>query len=111
MGNYLAHVATVQTYPGESIRSTLKALGFCLLFPASGISRGLTAITRCAIRQKTPLQTAARAGALCMVVRSKDWLPATGNSRIDGLIVRAAMKSSESKLQYFKMEVEPVHWF
>ncbi|KAH9215618.1 hypothetical protein DL95DRAFT_253878, partial [Leptodontidium sp. 2 PMI_412] len=49
-----------------------------LLFPASGTLRGLTAIVRCAIRQKTPLQKAARSGALCMVVRSAEWIPPPG---------------------------------
>ncbi len=116
-GNYFAHVATVQTYPGESGHSTLKALALALVLPAAGVMRGLTTIIRCAIRQKTPLQTAARAGALCMVVRSKDWLPVTGGSQINGLFVRAAMKYPPSALQvpkflhctwlnYFRIQAE-----
>jgi hypothetical protein len=96
-GNYFAHAATVQTYPRESLRSTIQALVLALLFPAAGISRGLTTIIRCAKRQKTPLQIAARAGALCMVVRTKEWQPLTGEPPIDGIIVRSSMKAVQSK--------------
>jgi hypothetical protein len=95
-GNYFAHAATVQTYPGESLRSTIRALVLALLFPAAGISRGLTTIIRCAKRQKTPLQIAARAGALCMVVRTKEWQPLSDGPPIDGIVVRSSMKAIPS---------------
>jgi hypothetical protein len=95
-GNYFAHVATVQTYPGESLRSTIQALVLALLLPAAGISRGLTTIIRFAKLQKTPLQTAARAGALCMVVRTKDWQPLSGEPPIDGIVVRSSMKTERN---------------
>ena len=77
--------------------STIQALLVALLFPAAGVSRGLTTIIRFAILQKTPLQTAARAGALCMVVRTKEWEPLSDEQPVDGMIVRSSMKNLPSK--------------
>ena len=75
LGNYAAHAATVVIYPGESLVATVIAIGFALVFPASGVVRGLTAIARHAAFVSDPLEQAARAGALCTVVRTKDWTP------------------------------------
>jgi len=74
--NYLAHAATVKSFPGESTAESIVSLLFALLFPASGIVRGLDAIFRHAVFTKHELQRAAQAGALCMVVRSNLWTPA-----------------------------------
>jgi hypothetical protein len=76
--NYLAHAATVKSFPGENSTENIKSLLFALLFPSSGIVRGLDAIFRHAMLTKHPLQRAARAGALCMVVRSNEWTPFRG---------------------------------
>ncbi len=109
LGNYFTHVATVKTYPGESIKSTLKALVLALLFPASGSARGLTAIVRCAVLQRTPLQKAARSGALCMVVRSAEWRPpqpqegsAIGTDfPMNGIIVRNKAKEESPGTSFY----------
>ena len=74
--NYLAHAATVKSFPGESTAENIASLLFALLYPASGIVRGLDAIFRHAVLTKHELQRAAHAGALCMVVRSNLWKPA-----------------------------------
>lgn len=66
--NYLAHAATTRTKPGQSTLSTLLIVIYSLLFPISGALRGVHAIESRAIFADTDLQTAARAGALCMVV-------------------------------------------
>jgi hypothetical protein len=73
LGNYASHAATVITYPGETPLNVILAIIFSLFFPTSGIIRGLGAICRRANREKTDLQTAARAGALCHVVRTREW--------------------------------------
>ena len=49
--------------------STVLALVLALAFPAPGLSRGLDAITQCAIRGKTPLERACKAQPLAVVIR------------------------------------------
>lgn len=89
--NYLAHAATIVGYPGESLVDNVLGFVFAILFPASGIIRGLSAIFRHAelertpdalrgTHKSTPLEVAARAGALCHVIRSEAWLPRNGDS-------------------------------
>jgi hypothetical protein len=68
--NYVAHAATVKSYPAFS---TLLAL----VFPSSRIIRVMNALVH---MKGTELQKAARAGALCMVVRSPDWQPQDGDT-------------------------------
>ncbi len=69
--NYIAHAATVVTRPGQStLVSIMKVIG-ALLFPGSGIARGLHAIRSLATLSPTDMQKAAKAGALCMVVQCK----------------------------------------
>ena len=75
LANYVAHAVTVKSVPGESFISVLKSIACSLLFPVSGVRRGVNAIYQRAILAKTPLEAAARAGALCMVVRSPEWRP------------------------------------
>jgi hypothetical protein len=86
VGNYVAHVATVKTFPGESIISCCIGMIAALFFPTSGIVRGLAAIIRLSIIEPDPLQAAARAGALCMVVRSNTWTPKVGD-RVSGILL------------------------
>lgn len=73
LGNYASHAATVITYPGETPFNVILAIIFALFFPTSGIIRGLGAICRWANIQTTDLRVAARAGALCHVVRTEKW--------------------------------------
>ena len=77
--NYITHVATVRSIPGESLISNTMVLLGALIFPASGIDRGLTVIFQCALRRKTPLEKACKAGALCVVVRNSEWRPQDGD--------------------------------
>ena len=71
--NYFAHAATTRTSPGRSTFVTACTIVLALLFPTSGALRGARAIWSGAVFADTDLQTAARAGALCMVAK----LPAT----------------------------------
>jgi hypothetical protein len=69
--NYVAHAATVKSIPGEPALLAIWALLCALLFPVSGVMRGVDAILQHAVTARTPLEAASKAGALCMVVRTK----------------------------------------
>lgn len=94
LGNYVAHAATVKTYPGEGGTSTLLAMLGALLLPTSGLLRGLNSIMRLGTfygrgigpkalwnaAMSTPdYKTAAASGALCMLVRTWNWQPRKGD--------------------------------
>ena len=79
-GNYLAHALTVVPKPGEPWTDLLLRTVVALFFPNYGMRDGLDAIFRHAIIVKDPLQRAARASALCMVVRSPSWKPYVGDT-------------------------------
>ena len=97
-GNYLAHAATVKSLPGEPAFSVLVAMVSALIYPTSGVFRGLDAILQSAIFCKSPLKTASRAGALCMVVRGPDWKPRNGDV-VRGLKIRDNRVSSNVELE------------
>ncbi|KAF4629698.1 hypothetical protein G7Y89_g8442 [Cudoniella acicularis] len=69
LGNYIAHAATTLSLPGQSPLAVVFSIAAALFFPVSGVFRGFRAIYTLAIFAETELQTAARAGALCMVVK------------------------------------------
>lgn len=69
LGNYFAHAATIRSSPGNSIFVSINTAISALFFPASGIRRGLAGVFSLAKFGRTDLQIAARAGALCRVVR------------------------------------------
>jgi hypothetical protein len=80
LANYVAHCATVKAYPGESTGSLVRATFFALLQPVSGTLRAVDSIRRHSrLKGTNDLQRAARAGALCMVVRTSDWKPQAGD--------------------------------
>lgn len=80
LGNFVAHIATVKSVPGEKLPVTACNLILAFLFPTSGLMRGLNAIARGARFGKTELDKACRAGALCVVVRNSAWRPRTSDS-------------------------------
>ncbi|KAF8883538.1 hypothetical protein BD779DRAFT_1539409 [Infundibulicybe gibba] len=96
LGNYIAHVATIKEYPGESGIDFMVNAIVAILFPTVGMARGIDAIIRHPqVRVKGgELQRAARAGALCMVVRSPDWKPGIGDHIRDAELVRQTSKPS-----------------
>ena len=79
LANFVARAAIVKFVPGESALSAFVAPVFVLLLPAGGNSRDLDAVYQRAVFADTPLKTAARAKALCMVVRNPEWKPQTGD--------------------------------
>ncbi|KAF2012659.1 hypothetical protein BU24DRAFT_425294 [Aaosphaeria arxii CBS 175.79] len=72
LANYATHVVTVTSRPGESIELRIVYMMGALLLPVSGVVLGLQAILSLAIFAPTPLQQAARAGALYTVVKIDD---------------------------------------
>ncbi|KAF8493056.1 hypothetical protein F5888DRAFT_1618299, partial [Russula emetica] len=85
--NYLAHGATVVSYPGESATDTLLCVVAAILFPTFGVKRAFNCIVRCPVlTAKNDLEMAARSGALCMLVRSSNWKPERGDNIRNALI-------------------------
>ena len=85
MVNYIAHAATVRARPGENSVDVIFAVFLAITFPFSGVARGLEAIVRRPLlyRPTNDLQTAVRAGALCIVIRDKHWTPDVGRVVFD----------------------------
>ncbi|KAG4428542.1 hypothetical protein IFR05_015976 [Cadophora sp. M221] len=80
LGNYVGHAGTIVTKPGESVKSVLIASVFALLFPVTGLIRGLDAIRSMAVyRGKNDLEIAARSGALCVIEQDPDKKQTTRN--------------------------------
>ncbi len=79
LANYAAHAATTRSLPGEYTYQFAIVVITALFFPAAGAYRGILGITSLAIFGKTDLEKAARAGALCMVVRTRSWEPQDGD--------------------------------
>jgi hypothetical protein len=72
LANYFAHCLTVKTLPGESALASLSGIVLALFFPTSGVVRAVNAIIRNArFGAKDEIHGAARAGALCMIIRTR----------------------------------------
>ena len=72
LGNYLAHAGTISSLPGQSRLNTVVTIFSALLLPGAGVAKGTRAILSRAILAPTPLQQAARAGALCVAVKDEE---------------------------------------
>ncbi|KAF2445771.1 hypothetical protein P171DRAFT_273004 [Karstenula rhodostoma CBS 690.94] len=97
--NYVAHAATVLTRPGERLDDFIVSVIGSLLFPALGLYRGIEAIlSRAAFVKHDDLKKAARSGALCLVVRGKDWRPHHGDE-VPNAVFRRAKKEPLVKQQ------------
>src|SRR5579862_4823187 len=70
-GNYIVHATTIMVFPGESRRSSMAVRIVAIFYPMIGLRRALAAILSSPIFGRNPLETAARAGALCMVARKE----------------------------------------
>ena len=81
--NYVLHALSVRSLAGENTYSSIVFKLCCLLVPYTGLRRGLCLISRASNLAGNDLQGAARANALCMVIRTKDWRPRHGDT-IDG---------------------------
>ena len=85
--NYVAHGATVVSYPGEPAFDVFVCVVTAILFPTFGVIRALNFIIRHPVlTAKSNLEMAARSGALCMLVRSSSWKPRSGDNIMNALI-------------------------
>jgi hypothetical protein len=73
VGNYVAHAATVIALPGQSLAETIKNILIALVFPSAGVLRAIQTISTMAFRQHTELRKAAKAGALCTIVKVSEF--------------------------------------
>lgn len=97
LGNYISHAFTIKSYPGEPTSSVLVAAFGALLIPSTGLIRGINSITRNAkfkhkrfwpaLFRESDYETAAAAGAFCMVVRKKSWKPYVGD-KLSNVVLR-----------------------
>lgn len=72
--NYLIHIFTVKSDPGNGDFYTYLFAGLSVIFPYAGVLRACRKIEQAAVLDKKgQLDWAARAGALCVVARTKGW--------------------------------------
>ena len=71
LGNYLAHAVTVKFLPGDRAADRITDAVTSLLFLPYGAFRDVSTIMSLAVFAKSDLEMAARAGTLCMVVRTR----------------------------------------
>ncbi|KAL9124104.1 MAG: hypothetical protein Q9217_006534 [Psora testacea] len=91
------HALSVRSLPGENLFSSIAFKLSCLLIPYTGLRRGLCLIARSANLTSNDLQAAARANALCMVIRTADWKANSGDE-IHGCKVEKTEGSSQPSL-------------
>ena len=70
LGNYAAHAATVVGRPGQTSLSWLLSIVMAICFPGAGVFTAVQAIASRAVFAPSELTMAARAGALCIVVKA-----------------------------------------
>lgn len=78
--NYILHALSVRSLPGENFYSATVFKLCCLLIPYTGLRRGLCLVSRAGNLAGNDLQAAARASALCMVIRKPEWRPRIGDA-------------------------------
>lgn len=74
----------MRSLPGEKFGEQVLTVVLALLFPYSGVSRGVEAIARHSAwppgHRRSDLDVATRSGALCAIVRRHYWVPVHGMS-------------------------------
>ena len=118
--NYVAHALTVVVLPGEGPVSHLTNALTSLLFPAFGAYRGLRAIFvgyetikkkfgDQSSEEEQDLRKARRAGALCMIVRSSDWVPRDGDEIHENVLQVQPHEPSASSAASGKHDKDGMH--
>ena len=95
--NYILHALSVRSLPGENLFTSIVFKFACLIVPYTGIRRGLCLISRAANLTVSDLQSAARANALCMVVRTNEWRPMDGEE-IEGCSIERVENTEKNTL-------------
>jgi len=81
--NYGAHAATIRSRPGQTYYHTARDIIFALFFPFSGVMRAIDSFARCSWPSESDFVKAARAGALCVVVRNIEMEPNRESQTVD----------------------------
>lgn len=99
LGNYVTHIATILSIPGEETEVKIFAAISALIFPTTGTARALRYFILRPMFVRDPLNRAARAGALCMVLdkRDVDRLESFGDRRDVEAIEAQMMELQESQ--------------
>ena len=93
--NYVAHGATVVSYPGEPAFDMFLSVMAAIFFPTFGVIRAFNFIIRHPrLTANNDLEVAARSGALCMLARSSSWKPQKGDNIRNALIKDPSDKPS-----------------
>lgn len=92
--NYIMHALSVRSLPGENFITSVVFKLACLMIPYTGLRRGLCLIARSSVLMRDDLQAAARANALCMVIRSDDWKP-VNDQEVTGCTVKKIEEQDE----------------
>ena len=79
--NYGSHAVTIKSRPGQTYYHAARDIMFALLCPFSGVRRAIDSFGRSSLPSENHLVKAARAGALCIVVRNREW-QATRDTKI-----------------------------
>lgn len=96
--NFVAHAVTVRSLPGEGPASTAVKACVALLCPSFGFVRAIDALLRAGRFGRSPLERAARSGALCMLVRDQaTWRPRPGD-RIRDVVCLAALADARNRV-------------
>lgn len=98
--NYFAHAATVRMRPGEQWPFVICTILLALFVPHAGLYRAMSAIHRRAVFHGetfggSDLRMAARAGALCVVVRGDGWKPSMAQRSLQGVTFRLPSPTEE----------------
>jgi hypothetical protein len=83
IGNYIAHAGTVRFNPGCSHLESCLTVIESLLYPIAGVAQGLGDIYSRAKFGATDLQIAARAGAVCTVIRTEGRARSSRETRLN----------------------------
>ena len=81
--NYGSHAVTIRSRPGQTYYHAARDIMYALLCPFSGVRRAIDSFGRSSWPSENHLTKAARAGALCIVVRNHEW-QATRDCHIRG---------------------------
>ncbi|KAF3765780.1 hypothetical protein M406DRAFT_329645 [Cryphonectria parasitica EP155] len=106
--NYLAHAATLIARPGQSLIETIIDTTNALFIPGSGMVRAVRLLIFSVdwTRNRSPLRRAAKAGALCMVVKRRHIGRATWSGP-DPELARAGRGDWFS--DHFSLETDPAY--
>lgn len=102
--NFILHALSVRSLPGERSFTSVVFKFCCFLTPFTGVRRGLCLILRASNLAGNDLQSAARANALCMVIRNPEWRPKDGQV-VEGCRIEELDESADKKKNGWKRMV------